>query len=54
MRDFRTAIEKLVSLNKTRYNAIEENIVKKLAACIEDQAKQAPERATESKRIACR
>ena len=54
MRDFRTAIEKLVSLNKTHYKAIEENIVKKLAACIEDQAKQAPERATESKLIACR
>ena len=54
MRDFRAAIKKLVSLNKTRYNSIEENIIKKLARCIEEQAKQAPERATESKRIAMR
>ena len=54
MRDFRAAIEKLVSLNKTRYSTIEENIVQKLAVCIEEQAKQAPERATESKRIAMR
>ncbi|MFT6986119.1 MAG: serine/threonine protein kinase [Psychromonas sp.] len=52
MRDFKIAIEKLRSLDSSRFNKSEEQITKKLASCIVVMGQVSPDYAREAKRYA--
>ena len=54
MRDFDVAVKKLRSLDKPRYNKIQNKIVNTLSSCIAQVGKLHPERAAESKKYATR
>jgi serine/threonine protein kinase len=54
MRDFGVAVDKLRSMDATRYRGLEQNIIVTLAGCISKIGKTQPERATEDKSYALR
>ncbi len=54
MRNFETAIDKLRSLDRGRYNGLKNNLIKSLASCITQTGKAFPERAREAKKHSLR